>query len=794
MAGLGLAIGAPSLAETSSANSAADVGAANGGLEEIIVTARRKEENIQIVPVAVTVVSQQDIGDRGTFDISDLGQDVPNLNFSTQAGSRSDILISLRGQSNVFGGRFPSTVPYFAEVPVFLMTNGQFYDLDNVQVLRGPQGTLFGRVTDGGNIMLTPQKPSNDFEGYIDAKGGNYALHDVKGAVNLPLIDDKLLFRAAFDVNRRDGYTTNILTGNKLDDVHYESFRASVVYKPIDGLENYTIYAYNDAHENGSSNAISYVNPAAVAGSVAGTASLFGFPPGAAAALGASAAAGTSAALAAQQAMGPRSVNIGSLFYGSNGGIFNDRHDTYVINTTTWRQSDDFQIKNILGYIRVNNHWGSDFDGSPVPIIDEPNPVDSYYDFNYAQYSEEFQVQGRALGGKLEYTAGTYWDYMYTPRPAEFDTINLLIINNDTTQYETTRSQAVYTQFRYDLGDILTGLKVDAGVRYTLDLTESDDATQIAPWDPTGSLFGLGPLGFDTVKHGVCDQSVDCTHYDARSHALTYTFGLDYQVADRALVYGKLSRGYRPGGFNATSGTADASYTPEYDLSLEFGAKVDYDISSVHARTNVALFRDRYSDIQKLEVLPSIPPTSLITNAANADVMGVELEQTIVPVKGLTIKADWGYIDARYDRQSPAQLAQACYYPYVGFCTLNQFQATPKNTISADVSYTLPLQKDIGEVAFGGNWYHRTMMYGSDSSFLDPTLAIPGYSLFNLNASWTRIVNSPVDLYFFMTNVANKVYVAGSGSFQHTIGISTVQYGEPRMWGFGVRYNFGRRN
>jgi iron complex outermembrane recepter protein len=762
------------------------------GLPEVVVTARRREENLQTVPVAVTALSGEAVDSRGSFSIQDLVEQAPSLNFVNQSGTRSDVVLAIRGQSKTYGARFDSTLAYFDDVPILKMTTGQFFDLDGIQVLSGPQGTLFGRVTDGGNIMVNPKRPSlEDFNGYFEAKVGNYSMTDFNGAVNLPLISDKLAVRLAFDINKRDGYTFDALTNQDLDDVNYKAFRVGVLFKPTDDIENYTVYTLNTGNTNGSSNEISYVNAAQTGAVAAGTAAGFGLPPATAAAIGAQTAAGFAAAYAAQQKNGPRWVDEGNLGFGANGGMFDISHDYYIVNTTTWKPQSDLQFKNIFGYVRVNDHWGADYDGTTVAFIDEGNPIYTHYDFNYQQWSDEFQIQGKF--NNLQYTAGAYFDEQNTAHPSENQTVEIQVIDRVDLQYETTRSRAGYGQVRYDLGQFVPGLNLDAGIRYTYDETVSDNASEIGLWDPTNQL-GLGSIGLSSQAHGFCDASNGCVQTSTNSHALTWTGGVDYQINDKTMAYFKVSKGYRPGGINSVSGDPSLGhYGPEYDTSFEVGLKADYQFGAMAGRTNLAVFDDFYTKIQKLVDTVGANGTidSVITNAPNARLWGVELEQTFIPFAGLQAKLNYTYLHAAYEHNAALE-ATACQPPYEGFCDLSRFQGAPVNSGTFDLHYTLPWFRDIGTFAFGGNIYGRGLSEAGDTSFYDPHWGMPGYFVTNFDASWDKIYGTAVGVRFFMTNAFNRDYVVGTTSIEHSLGFAAEEYGEPRMWGFAVRYQFGK--
>ena len=181
--------------------------ASSGNLEEIVVTARRKEEKLQTVPVAVTAFTPADIQNKAIESSSDLQHFVPSLMSSQQ--SRDEQVFYLRGQGpNGGSGGSPGVIAYFSEVPFTGSGPGIYFDLGNLQVLRGPQGTLFGQNTTGGAVLFEPMHPTNNFEGYVQMTLGNYNREGVEAAINIPIIEDKLLVRiAGFKIDQRDGFT-----------------------------------------------------------------------------------------------------------------------------------------------------------------------------------------------------------------------------------------------------------------------------------------------------------------------------------------------------------------------------------------------------------------------------------------------------------------------------------------------------------------------------------------------------------------------------------------------------------
>ena len=205
--------------------------------EEIVVTARRREENLQTVPISVAVLNATQLDQQSVLTASDLSRVTPGLSIQSTAANRADTTFSIRGQGETFGEAAPGVVPYFADVPNFgsASTSGgapPIFDLQSVQVLKGPQGTLFGKNTTGGAILFVPQMPSDEYTGYVDTRFGNYGTADVEGAFGGPIWGDKLMFRVSGQSLNRAGYTTYVLDGAKLDNENRQSGRAILTFKP----------------------------------------------------------------------------------------------------------------------------------------------------------------------------------------------------------------------------------------------------------------------------------------------------------------------------------------------------------------------------------------------------------------------------------------------------------------------------------------------------------------------------------------------------------------------------------
>ncbi|MGE0385076.1 MAG: TonB-dependent receptor [Gammaproteobacteria bacterium] len=774
-------------------------GAAKGGLEEIIVEARRRQENIQSVPVAVTALSQDALDQRGGFQASDLQQVVPGFRFAATIGNRNDVIFNIRGQDIAFGVLFPAVVPYFADVPITGgpnapgITHGVFFDLDNVQVLRGPQGTLFGRVTDGGNVMIKPRRPGESLGGYGEVQLGDFDMRGFKGAVNVP-INETLAVRAAVDMKARDGFTLNLATGKLLDDEDYKAGRFSVLWKPTDRFENYTVVNYSAADTNGTGVVLTDFNPVAAGPVLATPAAIFAIGqsgsqdpavfgpliPGVIGGL----IGQFQAALAAQQARGPRVTNYSSL-------AFYRREDKYLVNETTFRFSENLLFKNIFGYTKIKERSGTDYDGMNLAWVDTPHTFIPYVWQD--QWSEEFQIQGKAFGGKLDWILGTYFDEQSPGGPSENYTVNILILQRSSVQELTTNSTAVFGQAGYDLADWVEGLKFNLGVRYTMDDVDSNDVTYL-------ELIGL------PIPHGVCVNHTSpagfgtsvCKNNQVSFDAFTYTTGFDYQLNPDMLLYVKASRGYRPGGFNSSAlipGTE--AFQPEFDQSQEIGLKADWSFGDMQARTNLAWFYDDYTDIQKLIVLqgPNNAPVSIVSNTASATITGIEFEGTLIPTDGLIVGLNYAWTDASFNEdgnEAAACPADPFTQSGVGFCTFNRLARTPDHQLTFDVHYTFPFL-GFGDLTIGGNYYYQTSVALVDTSYINPLSVEPAYGILNFDAKLSNLGGYPIDLSFFINNATDELYRIGSDDLSHfgSLGTTSDFYGAPRMWGFALKYRFG---
>jgi iron complex outermembrane receptor protein len=328
----------------------------------------------------------------------------------------------------------------------------------------------------------------------------------------------------------------------------------------------------------------------------------------------------------------------------------------------------------------------------------------------------------------------------------------------------------VYAQGTYDMGDLtafLNGLKATGGYRYSWDYASNVQ----------NSYNGVGECTANTsLLEPACVSSIS-----GDFHQGTWTLAMDYQVAGDTLLYVTGRRGYNPGGFNAYAPSpGQRKYQPEHLTDVELGVKSGWTLWGMLGRTNLDLFHDHYTDIQRNVAVVSTGGIATITeNAAVATLEGIEFEGVLKPVRSVELTGIYAYSNSRYDQY---------FSPTEGNLSGLPFTGGPRNQYSATGKYHLPLDAIIGDASLSA-----TYSWQGHIQFSDRELGgiIPAHGLLDLRLDWNDIAGRPVDASFFMTNATDQLYIAGGTVVYNALGVNPVIYGEPRMWGFQFRYRFG---
>lgn len=739
--------GHSSVAQETSSTASAN---AQGNLAEIIVTARRREENVQTVPIAITVLSQQTLQDNNVHTIGDLQYLVPSMS-AISVYSRDAVNVSIRGQQTSGISSIPAVVSYLNEVPIPSSSNGDLaggpgvlFDLESAEVLKGPQGTLFGRNSVGGDLLLQTARPTNDFGGRVQLTYGNYNDREIDGAINLPIADNVLLTRFAFNGQLRDGFTTVSGDGDHAGSFDADardnwSVRGTVTFKPTESLQNDTVVADTKYDSKGSPFVLTDVNPQSLAATLL-------FPK-------------LSAYLAEQQALGVRTVLAVDSILGSSGSSL------FLSNTSRWSISDSVTFRNIFGYDVYHQTLALDADATVLPLlnaISAPSRLTTVQ-----QYTDEAQFLGTALSERLNWVAGAFWLDQVPPTGSEIPVLTQTVFGGSSAQINQggEQSKAIYAQGTYDLSSWVTGLKFNLGGRYT--------------WDEVSNNFGLCT---EALPNGpVTDCSYSAIN-QAHDRAPTWTVGLDYQIVPDTLLYLTSRRGYRAGGFNNAPG--EPGFNPEFVDDVELGVKSDWKVADAAVRTNANIYYQDYKDIQVQQNTFNGNTgtfTLLTTNAAAANLFGAEFDVLANVTKDLQLGASFDYLHFKYTEFAAG---------VDGASLIAQEQSgRPPYKYNLKARYRLPLSSDIGEVTWQTNWNWQA---GINIDTSQPGGSIPAFGLLNMSADWNGVYGSPVDLSLFASNLTNKVNAIGIlDLYNSPLGFASSKFGEPRMYGIRVRYRFG---
>lgn len=756
-----------------------------GTLEEIVVTARRQNESLERVPIAMVAIGADQLVDRAIRTDSDLQISVPGLTIRQTQGNNS-LTYAIRGQSaDTFSGSPSAVVTYLNEVPLSISGASSFYDLESVQVLKGPQGTLFGRNATGGAVLYTSAKPTNRSEAMIRTRLGNLDLREVEGWFNVPVVEDKLLLRVAADVVRRDGYIHNLYNGEDLGRTRRDGVRTSLTFNPTDTVTNTSVFQYG--HTNGTNTGASYTYSVYGCGETnngfaltCGGGLLFG--PGLDAVTGAGSwaqylaahpkayAAGLLAYVEEQRRLGPYVTNHPA-------GADHVGKDYNLNNTTSIELSDDLTVKNIFGWAKSDVNSQQPQLGAPFVTILTQNLVSGEVgnEVHTRSWSDELQLQGKALDGNLTYIVGAYFQRLRTDTiwpQTYFDVSPVMAPASVTNAFRIkNRTDALYSQGTYDLSDAgLTDVRLTAGLRYT--------------WE----RVSIAQLPRATYTFGAPDQ-----HRTFKDPS--WEVGLEYQATQAVFTYLKTRGSFRSGGFNGAAPPVDATATlggnvfgSEHTQDVEAGLKYRGTAFGRPATLNVAIYNQWIQDVQRVEFpdpdgpggLASIAVTS---NVPSERVRGLEVEAALMPADGLTVGGSLNYTDAKFTNGRISLFGNAYSYGPVG--------DTPEWSGVGYAELALPTGAQTGDIIMRGEVYAQTGQYFSNAAAsIAPRTRLPGYALVNARLTWANILGSEVTGALFAKNLFDKAYFAGGMTLASALGHNAAAVGEPRTYGLELSVKF----
>jgi iron complex outermembrane receptor protein len=628
--------------------------------DEVVVTARKRDELAQTVPISMTVLTQAELDAKGIKTIQDLRYVSPSVYIQEDQFQQDTLNITIRGLRNYpsNGIQFDTSAAVYMDGVYMARTQGlegSLFDIDNVEVLKGPQGTLVGRNSTGGAVLYTTKQPTQDFGGYFQATGGDYDERGLQGAINVP-ITDQLAVRAAVNYENRSGYLKNIYynpQNGQYNDTAALGYRKlagefSAKYETDDGFSVLLRANLSEEHDTGSS----YHD----LGYFTGTLASLGRPsicniPGTCNTVG-----GTTFTDLQGHVIAPyysniatHTLNTSPLAYNAllaslarQQGDFwttdssNDNEDTDHFQTYSiqlGKSFDDIDVKWLSAYHTYNEVGIADSRGDPYDTLQTAYQVP-----DYQSYSSELTVNGNAFADKLKWTTGLFYfresspnsgslSYLYSPNyPKPAATSGHQVTLTDTENNSgANASYAAYAQGTYD---ILDDLHLTAGVRYTIDRRDANiDSTSVrfpatpvtnalvagAVYNPgTYVLNGISYKGYSTScgligSNGKPLPPSQCDFDIAKKwERPTWNISLDYDLFEHTLVYFTTRSGYKSGAINTGATSADVTIAqPETVQDYEIGIKSDWYLWTIPIRTNLALYNTDYHNIQVQIALPN---------------------------------------------------------------------------------------------------------------------------------------------------------------------------------------------
>ncbi|HEY6927651.1 MAG TPA: TonB-dependent receptor [Steroidobacteraceae bacterium] len=842
-----------------------------GGLEEIVVTAQKRSENIQDVPIAITAVTAQTLETRGITEIAQVSNLAPNVTLDAStpfSGSGTVLAAYIRGigQNDFAFNQDPGVGVYVDGVYLArsVGANTTMLDVDRIEILKGPQGTLFGRNTIGGAISIVTREPGKEFMFHGEATTGSYNRMDVKASMDLP-ITDTILTTWSFDTLKREGFqkripftATNVADetlGNPLAYIPdcgavgarcpyttdpttsfpaagYKNFgaqggqdqwhlRAKLVARPVESLKITLTGDYTHVNEESTANTLLAVNPIVSPTALGGLynaclrgfagPNVFGAPCGPRGGLSPTPASyGPIPGLGGINNDGNpynnylpfdnrfRPPNIDTTY--ATGNNFSQLSNWGIATTLEWTLNEHYTLKSISAYRQLHWDTGLDQDGSPDAML-EPS-----FDMLQHEFSEELNINGKALDERLNFVAGAYY-FREAGHLHDFVTFPAGLLMIDGPNDLQTDAKALYVHVNFNVTDklVLTG-----GLRYTREhklfegFQHDDNGLTykgagcfppglVPPALPNGAPNSGGMdcqaiLGFPSAAQPYRFYPPGVNRLDFRN--TSPMAGLDYHITDDVMSYITYSKGYKSGNWTTRLSSPNPTYNPSLHFSPEYATTEEVGIKSQwlerRLRANLAVFNTGYSNIQ-LNSQQGISPT--LVNAGDARIDGAELETDMLLGHGLSFTAGVGFMHAYYTRLNNVEdngLPVA-----IGSCPERTsdpnrtcfLPLTPRWKVSVGPQYLIPLSADRA-LQFNADWTYTSQMA---TDFGNTQLLMRGaVNIVNASATF-KTGGDHWEIVLGGTNITDTRYIV-VGQNQGGIAQISGTYNAPREWYATVRF------
>lgn len=747
----------------------------DSGLERIEVTARKTVESLQEVPVSITSIGEAELAERGVAVITEIQQFSPNTTLQTSRGTNSTLTAFIRGvgQQDPLWGYEPGVGIYIDDVYVARPQGAvlDLLDVERIEVLRGPQGTLYGKNTIGGAIKYVTKEMSGDGTLHVQGTLGSYSQRDIKVTGQMPLIEDKVYLGFGFADLNRDGfgeYLQSALPGQDLENYNKDlsAGRLTLEYHPADNL--FVRLNWDKTTDDSNAKGGYRLLPSLL----------------------------TNAPV-------PDSVYDSYTSLPTKNKV---ELEGYSL-TINWDVNDALSLKYVGSSRESHSPTNIDFDNTPLDIFDVP-----------AVYDDEnttHEIQGTWLGDSYKLVGGVY--YYDGESCGQFEAILGVLgravfktpgLTREVSGCNNSKSTAAYMQGSFDLTEQLS---MTVGARYTKEEKQANVNNGLvfasvfpnSGWIPgyTRPDGNLVPqvLGEDTNGDGVLDASKkeDWSRFTPR-------FGLEYQYNRDMMFFTSYGQGFKSGTFNPRATINEKAANPEIVDTFELGMKSEWFDA---LRANITLFALDHKDRQYISVLPGATAADLnqvLGNVGKSKAKGVEAEFIYAATDNMNLNLAIGYIDAEFDEvitnldtdNDPAT-------PAVRTNIADQFTISNTPEVTANLGVNYNMESDFGDWIFNANYYYRGKYDLFEQNNL---LTQDGYGLVNLGATWySNDGNWHAGLY--VKNLTDKEYLVGGYQFvtpdptdpknvsKYKPGLGGDNtligyYGDPRIVSLNIGYRF----
>ena len=732
-------------------------------VQDIIVTATRREDRLQNVPIAVTALSARQLEQKQITDVVSLVSVVPGMS-TRPTLSALETVFALRGVA-MYRPEISIDPPIGIYVDgvynaISAGSNSAMVDMARAEVLKGPQGILFGRNTIGGAISITTNKPTDEFGGYVQADVGNYGAIGGTVVVNTPIKPGMLDARFVYQHVQHGGFGRNFTTNTPTGTLNQDYVRGTIKFNPTPDWELQLMAFYTAANGYSAPTKLTYIN---AAGPLNATLPFLGGKPG----------------------------DLLSNYIGNTGfqDTFSNFASSYSLEqygatgSIVGHLSDAVTIKSITAYTHTDYNQRSDLDGTPYTII---SLLD--YPIHVNQFSEELQFYGDVFDDRLTWIGGGYF-FSSNGSQIGFNSVLPAFSGGTISTFGPTIDNKSYAAFGQITYEVVPKVRLTAGVRYVHDDRHVSYSAQLL--NSGRNFFACALASAANPTTGAFGTDLASCHFE-RSASFSYvpwTAGVDYRPNNDMLLYAKISQGYRSGAFglqapaatgvsatvtaanavaaNAAALAAFGPVQPERLLSPEIGGKFEF--FGRRLRVNVAAYYSKYSNIQlNVNLPPACGACSSVVkleNSGTADIWGGEIEATALIGK-LELDAGLGYTDPKYVagvRRGERVLNVSKYSASITATYPFEFEAGTL-TVSGTYSYLSGQMMGVNAVSCGVPGNSAATCVPNSRSVVDAAISQPGYGLFNARIAF-QAKDYPVTLALYAKNLANEKYRVQVGAF-----------------------------